>query len=505
MGKFYAIAAAAMLWASTAFAAQDPAPDSGVERERAALAAVMDQIQQHDADAKTEAAFVAILSDPAFARLSDNERHLAYLMYSAVLLDDGKYLIASRMLGQANIIQAPGEVDWDLRLRISYALHDYADAARAAAKVARSWPDELRSYNDDAVFRLAREIQKPGGDPQAAEEFLAAMFDDKWKPESAFRTADTLWFGLARLRLGHGDAAGAREAAAAIGDPETLIRMRSDKRFDALVAADPGHYDVMKAYDRLLAGERAASARMPDKLEGVNRVTGILFTLNRMQESLDLLDAALARAKAKSDAFGDADDQLNWSFNQRARVLFYLGRSDEGFRAMESGAAMKEGGQVNVSQAINLAGEYDAYDRPKDALRAIEKLGPKDMSPYGTLSLEDTRACAYFELSDKTNLAETLDTMKAHAEDGIQPFLNTMLFIGDLDAASAYVIAHLEDASQRSDMLYFLQTYLPMPNATVRENTVHANWTALRTRPDVAAAIAKAGRVETYALTSPSY
>ncbi len=509
MRRLCTVAAVAILWAGQSFAAQDTksAPDQALEHEHAALAAVVLQIQQGNGDKKTmEQALGGILSDPAFARLTDDEKHMAYLLYGAVLFDEDKHDAAKDALAQASAMRQADKNDWDLRLENSYALADYTDAARAAAKLARNWPDALSQYKDDAIFRLAKEAQKPSGDPQTAEALLSALFDAKWKPESPFKVADGLWFGLVRIRLAQGDLKGAKEAAAAIGDPEVLIWMRSDKRFDALVAADPQHYDVMKAYDGLLAAERAARTAAPDKLEGVNRAADTLFYLSRLRESLDLLDSAIARAKAKPDAFSDTGDQLNWSLDQRSRALFRLGRDDEAFRALESGAAAKEKGmRVNVSQAINLAGEYDVHDRPKDALRAVEALKPSDVSPYGRMSLEDAQACAYFALADKDNLAKTLDYMKAHADDGTQPYLNTMLFVGDLDAAAAHVIAQLEDVSTRSDMLYRLQDYLPLSNATAREAAVHAAWITLRARPDVSAEIAKVGRVESYKLMSPFY
>jgi tetratricopeptide (TPR) repeat protein len=509
MRSLWAAAAASLLWAGSALAAQDPkpVPDPGLDHERAMLAAVYQHIQQHDADLKdVQPVLEAILSDTAFTRLSTIEQHAATIIYGAVLYDEEKYDTAKDVIAQASSMRDAGAGDWDLRLKNSYALSDYADAARATAKIARNWPNLLREYRDEAIFRVADEAQKPVVDPQTADEMLSALFDAKWKPKSPFKVADALWFGLARIRLKEGDAAGAKEAAAVIGDPEVLMWMRSDKRFDALVAADPAHYDVMKAYDTMLAAERAASATAPDKLEGIVRVADTLYVLNRMQESLDLLDSALGRAKAKPDAFSDTGAQLNWALDQRSRALFRLGRDDDGFRALESGASEKENDmRVNVSQAINLAGEYDVHDRPKDALRAVAKLEPSDMSPYGRMSLEDARAYAYFELGDKDNLTKTLDYMKAHAQDGTQPYLDTMLFIGDLDAAAAHVIAQLQDPATRPGMLYFLQTYLPIPNATPRETDIRARWTALRARPDVAAAIGKAGRVESYALMSPSY
>ena len=157
---------------------------------------------------------------------------------------------------------------------------------------------------------------------------------------------------------------------------------------------------------------------------------------------------------------------------------------------------------VNVSQAINLADEYTVFDRPRDALRAVAQFKPSDASAYGRMALDDALARAYFELGDKDNLAKTLAEMKAHADDGTQPFLTATLFVGDLDAAAAHVVAKLEDPVTRADMLAQLQDYRIVPNATAREQTLHANWMAVRARSDVSAAISKFGRIDSYAVVA---
>ena len=95
--------------------------------------------------------------------------------------------------------------------------------------------------------------------------------------------------------------------------------------------------------------------------------------------------------------------------------------------------------------------------------------------------------------------------MKAHVRDAPQIYLGTMICVGDLDAAAAEVIAELDDPAQRLAMLYNLQDYAPDPNLTKHEAAGHAAWLAVRARPDVAAAIARVGRIESYDLKNPTF
>ena len=501
MRGVYAIVVAAMMSAGPALAAQDGKPDPGLERERARLVdALKHAKQQSDDAAGIEAALAPVLSDPAFAQLTGKERHSAYLMYGAALSQQDKHEPAKKPLALASAMSEAGAPDWYLRVDNSYSAGDYIDAARAAAKLARNWPDRLRSFSDRAIFKMGNEAQN--GDAETAGELLSALFDAKWKPESPYKTADALWLGLIRIRLSQGDTAGAKDAAAAISDPDAIITMRSDKRFDALVAADPQRYDVPKAYDCKLADERAASAAAPDVLEGVIHIADTLYHMNRMQEALDLIDTALARGKADPKAFRDAADMLNWALDQRSHILFALGRNDEAFETLERGAAEKEHGMPNISQAINLADEYTVYDRPKDALRALTQFDPSDTSAYGRVALDDARVRAYFALGDKDNLAKTLAEMKTLQGDGTRPSLTGMLFVGDLDAAAALVVSQIEDPVTRADMLASLQDYQIVSHPAPGERTLHTNWVAMRARPDVAAAISKFGRIASYAVVA---
>jgi hypothetical protein len=209
--------------------------------------------------------------------------------------------------------------------------------------------------------------------------------------------------------------------------------------------------------------------------------------------------------KKNAKAFSDAGDKRNWTEDIRSRALFNLGRSDEAFAALKAGAAQLEDGQINVSQAINLADNYNIFDRPQDALNAVSKIDFPNASDYGRMALQDARICAYFALGDTANTKKAFDYMQEHKRDGAQPYLNAMLFIGHTDEAAAEVIAELRDPERRGDVLSFLQDYAPDPHPTKRSAAIHAAWIAVRNRPDVAAEIKKVGHINKYALHLPTY
>ncbi|HXC54003.1 MAG TPA: hypothetical protein VNU97_01790 [Rhizomicrobium sp.] len=510
MRKLYAALCAALLFGCAVSArATDDSLDtarSSVGDLRQSLQAVIAKSQEAGADeAAMSDTLKAILADPAFRELSEQEHHTAYLLYGAVLYDLGRNHDAQALIKQATAMPQADGFDWHLRLSNSYRLADYADAARSTATLASRWPEKLSDISFQAIETMNRETQK---DPTAAEvgaDMLAALHAMKWQPDDPFETPDGLWLTLLRIRLERHDIHGARDLADELRAHVPLLQMHADRRFDALVQADPRHFDVMKAYGAELADLKAKAAAAPDKLEGVNTVAELLLNLDRAPEAMALITGALARLAAKPDAFSDAGDKLNWTLDVRSRILFALGRSDDALAALAEGASHKEDGAVNVSQAINLADAYEYYDRPNDALAAVAALDFSNASRYGRMALEDARACALFELGNTAALGQVLDYMKAHTIDGARPYLNTMLFTGDLDGAAAEIIAELNDPARRLDTLYYLQDYLPRPHASKREDAVHAAWLAMRARPDVSGAIARVGRIESYAMLSPTY
>ncbi|HUJ46768.1 MAG TPA: hypothetical protein VLV55_06520 [Rhizomicrobium sp.] len=473
---------------------------------RNALKFVSDEAQKDHAD-KTKLSEIVgtVIADPVFPMLPEDERHFAYIMAGALFYDTGKFELGRSALTEAVKMPEATDLDWDLAFKTDFRLHDYVPAAQDLTVLARKWPSTLSDYNDRAIARVIDQSDEDDPTGAVPNGLLSTLEDIKWKPQDPFLISDDLWLILVRLRLEQNDLAGAKRAAVSISDPQTLIEMRADKRFDAITQADPGRFDVMKAYQSYVSDLRSQSAASPDKLEGINRLVEALLGIGRVDEALTITTEAIAKAKAKPDAFSDKDDFLNWIMDSRARALFALRRSDEGFAQLEEAAALKEHGARNVSQAINLADRYVAYDRPADAIKALEGFDTGLASEYGRMALDDARANAYFEQGDSARLADVLQDMRAHAKDGSQPFLDAMLTVGDLDAAAAEVISELRDPHKRLAMLRYLQNYVENNHRSEREEATHKAWTAVKARADVLGEVAKVGRIETYDLLPPSY
>jgi tetratricopeptide (TPR) repeat protein len=476
-----------------------------VARERAALEDAYNLSKDDHADLKALSAKLdAVIADKSFAELDDGERHDAYILAGAVRYDLGDYTGAEPLIERATAMKDAGHFDWHLLVENAFRLQNLPQAAAGMTALARNWPDQM-DFNDHAIFQVTRELRAKPDMKAQAEALENALFDMQWKPSDEFSDADAIWLSLLTARVEHGDVEGAKRVAALLEDPTSAIALNADKRFDAIVAADPDRFDVMKQFDLTLARERARAAAAPDKLEGINTVAGLLTRLGRPQEALALIEDALARDAKDPKTFRDRDDQINWAQDQLSSIMLALGRSDEAIAALEKGAALKEHGAINVSQAINLGGVYYAHGRPADTLKAVAALSFSDVSGYGRMALQEVRACAYELLGDRKGLAEPLAYVKAHVRDGSGPFIRTMLCVGDEDALAAEVIAQLADPERRASMLSLLQDYPPDPQASETDRKLHEAWLAMRRRGDVIAAVAKAGRIASYPIYGLSY
>ncbi len=489
--------------AGVARAADGDTPAADVERERASLKTAyrMATAPRPDASAIRDR-LKATIADPAFPALTESERHAAKLLYGKVLHDLKDYTAARDALAEASQMPSAGFFDWRTRLSNSFRLGDFVDAARAATVIVETWPDKLTDISDEAILYIARNAAEDGAGDAITLQLVSGLHAAHWSPRDPFAESQYLWLIETRLRLARGDVAGARAAAANITDPDLVIDMRVDKRFDVIVQADPARFDIDRVMDARLESLRARAAAFPRRLAGVNALGQFLHQRGQDDAALAIFEGALARLKDSPAAFSDAD-QRNWTQDWRAAVLFALDRSDRAIAALAAGARANERGTANVSQAINLAGVYDDYDRPNDALAAVAALDAAHSSAYGRMALNNVRACALFQLGDKAALDPIVAYLKTHVKDGLRPFIDAMLCLGDQDAAAAAVIGALADPTARLSALDALQEYAPRPYLSPRQEATHAAWVALKNRPDVAAAIARVGRVESYRFLSP--
>ena len=174
---------------------------------------------------------------------------------------------------------------------------------------------------------------------------------------------------------------------------------------------------------------------------------------------------------------------------------------------MAEGAKVAEDGGLNVSQIINLAEEFDDVQRPAKALEVLKVFGPTGLdrptSPYGAMQVMLSRACAYAQTEEFGNLGSALTYLAAHEADDVATRTQALLCANNLDGAAELYIRRLAQSKDRAEALMALSTFLPPKVNPPWAAEVLRRQVLVAKRPDVQAAIARAGHTETIALRSP--
>jgi len=502
-GLFYFWAAA-----GTASPITDSKPPQAPPGAMTALIANLHEASERFGDGDNPGArdlLVKAINDPAFQTTSPEVQHFAYSTLAealSVLGDD--WPRAHGAACAATLSPLADGRDWQLRLESAYEIKDDSDSIMSLTTIASNWPGSLSYFSDNAIKKVVRKSQEQSEDKGYA--VLEALRAAQWRPADLYSYADDLWFDLVRLRLEHGDQKGAAALAQDIEIPPYLVQMRDEKVFDPIVEANPSHFDVIKAIERELEATRALAAAQPDHLQGINLLADYYIGINRPNEALEIIDAALARTRDKDKKpFVDFDGYVNWTLNDRSRALVELGRMDEGVHDLEAAARTPENGAINVSQVINLADTYVSAGRPQEALTTLSFLGLAKPTDYGRMAAENARGCAYALLRDQAGLAGSLNYIRAHVADGPKMAIETLLCADDIDGAAKVLIAQLDNPKTRTWTLYSLQDFAMPPSVTPVDMEAARRWRALRDRPDVTTKISMFGRIGSYPITSPGY
>jgi tetratricopeptide (TPR) repeat protein len=299
--------------------------------------------------------------------------------------------------------------------------------------------------------------------------------------------------------LAHDDLGRARTVAARMTGTDSLIAMRIDHRFDALVAADPKLFDVRAAAEREVKRLRAAVAKNPKALGALTQLLYAQYATGEFDAVLARSNDAISRAARgteKNPAYDDLADQLNWIYNQKSLALRALGRWDDSLAAMRSGSAAGEKGSANVSQTINLGYFLVEMGRPKDALAETDRVDwNRGVSPYGRMQLQYVRCAAYLQLGQKDEVDKVLAWFREHEIDSKQTAQAAYMESGDQAGAAALLIARLRDPDDRALAMLEVQDYRELPQSE-QDRKTRILRDQLLARPDVVAAIDAVGRRE---------
>jgi hypothetical protein len=463
---------------------------AAIERGRVALLA--DKFQEA-ADAIEEA-----LTMPEFLALEHSAQFRVFLL--AALADRGRedYLGAHEFMMLATGYPDANAEHWLMRAQYASWVDAWPDAALAVATIARQWPEFIADADDRLISRIAFRANADGNHRTERIALLKALFAANFVLEGGSQP-DGLWRDLALDALEHHNLRRARQIAGRIQGATTLVQMRADRRFDALVKAEKRAFNIHRAVKRECRRlEKTAAAN--SRSLGVRVQYGYaLLVAGRFAELLALTDELIARViAARSDEapFDDIDEQFNWIYNHKAASLRALARWDEALVVMETARQKPDEGSINVGQAINLGWHYVDYGKPGNALKALEGIDwARSVSPYGRMQLQYVRYRAYLQLSAVQDADNVFAYLREHREDAEDTWQLAMLESGDVDGAAALLIARLRDPEKRYEALGEVQEYLPLPRLP-KQAEARARWQKLVSREDVAAVINEVGRRE---------
>ncbi|MDH5835090.1 hypothetical protein [Luteimonas kalidii] len=469
-------------------------PEETFYRQRVLEAWTAAQAESH---ARADSLFGDVINDARFDQLPENERRrlLSAAAWSAA--QNARLTTAAAWYARVAELGSDDPDDWYRMGLVALDQQDRDSAARAMTVLIGRWPELLPNLSPDLLYPLAQL-----GDTSTADRvaFQQALFDANWKGGSA-GTPSGVWFNLARNRLIQGDVERARIVARRITDPETLIQMRADRRFDALLDPSTWRANVAHANAREIERMRLLVDAYPDQLEPIVSLGHQLLLGGHHPEAIALSDATLARiASAPLDAppFDDLERQV-WLMNHKSLALRRTGHIEEAVAELQRASRLGEDGLPNISQALNLGSLECDRGRPEAALAAAATAGEEGMSPYGRAVRAAIRHCAALQLDDPAGAAAAVDELSGLVDDAPIRYLEALVWDGQPDRAAALMRELLLSDEQRSQALEWAQDCrLPEPlPVQVQERALRQAFLA---RPDVLSDIKAVGRIDSYDL-----
>jgi beta-barrel assembly-enhancing protease len=449
---------------------------------------------------EAQAALRAIIEAPTFSSLTSRQQFQILWSASVVGITHGDLKLGYAYLVRDIAMPEAGFEQWRLLGFAGDKLGKNAVVVNALTVMAKRWPDKLSTFEDALVFQVIRKAdQLP---PVASLDLLGALYAAHWKTREGIEPS-AAWRDLTLLLLADADLTGALDVSSHVTDPYVLVAMRSDRRFDAIIAAHSKQFDIDSAATREFHDLQIASEKSSRSLRLKVMVIQALGNQQHYPAMLAASDAELLELRSTNypeKLYDDYFAQYNWLLNERATALRRLGRWDEAVEQLAAASKALENHAANVSQAINLSNLYCALGRPKEALAAIDYLG--SVSAYGAMQLEAARLEAAVQLNDQKQVNHSLAFLRTHAEDAPITYLEELIVTNQLDDAADLMKAQLQDPRRRQEVLLRLQDFAsyPEPEWTLKNQ---ARWHEVVARKSVQAAINKVGRVESYHLEEP--
>lgn len=448
------------------------------------------------------AAMQSIIELKTFNSLPADFRYTVLSTAGRVATDHGSPALAYGYLGRVIDMPQADFADWVARLRMSDKLGHEAAAVSALTMLVQRWPERSGKFDSDYILKELDEARKL---PNGAElKLLEALYAAHWKVKWDIEPSST-WRDLSLLLLDKDRPAEAKDVAGHVTDVYVLIAMRADRRFDAVVAANPAHFDIEAAAEREFHALQAAADKTPQSLQLESWVIDSLLRRQHYEAALAASDSILTDIQSTNDPaklFEDFDEEHSWFLNLRSTALQRVGRWDEGLAQLIDASRLMEKYGGNVDQLINLGDLYCSLGRPNDALSAIGSVTAR-MSPFGAMQMEEVRIDAAQQLGDVKQVERSLKYLRIHRADAPNAYEGALIIVNQLDRAAHELAEELRNSDERQDALLSIQDFAPTPE-TPRDMDFDARYRKVIANPEVQAEIRKVGRVESNPLEAPA-
>jgi beta-barrel assembly-enhancing protease len=490
-----------ILWVLGLVACVSSRPDTSAAAGTAAQQ--WDQATQLLEDKNWPRAILALrtlIDAKSFATLPADTRYKALSTAGMVMVQHGALELGYEYLVRATAMPEATFSDWLGRLQAARRLGNEGDSVACLTTLMRNWPANISVFNGDYLLGIVDESRHLRRDTRLS--LLQALYDAHWTLKWDIEPS-AAWRDLALLLLEKGRLAEAVDVSHHVTDVYVLIAMRADRRFDAVVSAAQGQFDIDAAVEREFHWYQTASEKAPQSLELQSEVLGVLLHQQHYSAMLASADAVLLAIQSTNfptKLYQDYDEERSWFLNLREIALERAGRWDEAVAELTEASQLSEKRTGNVSQLINLGALYCELGRPKEALTAIASIAAAT-SPYGASAMEMVRLDAALQMADSKQAERSLRFIRTHRADSPSDYIYALILVNQPDRAAEQLIAQLRNADERQNALQFVQTYAPA-TGTPRELDLDARQRTVIARRDVQAAIRKVGRVEAYRLES---
>lgn len=320
----------------------------------------------------------------------------------------------------------------------------------------------------------------------------------RWVPENPFETTEYVRYHAARIEVAEGDLIKAGRLVEGLEFAETRLRVQIEREFEAFWIEDEQALrdHIREGAEHTIRYFGALADENPGYIEPVALKAQGYTQLGQPELAFAELEAAREQV-FNGELINDVGEQLTWLLNDMATAAEQQGHFEQAVSLMDEAASLSEFNSANVSQRINLAFMLALNGQAERALEQLEQVDVEQTSAHGKAMILTTRICA-----------EALGGVTREFDAELQELSEAGLIISgfhqyalacidDRDEAAALLIERLNHPAARADALVSLQEYLDVEGEykSPFRPQLDAHEDAVIARPEVAAAINRAGRI----------